>query len=30
MYQRAYEASARVISVVDELVSTTIDMFTPS
>ncbi len=30
MYQRAYEASARVISVVDELTSDTIDMFTPS
>jgi len=30
MYQRAYEAAARVISVVDELTSTTIDMFTPS
>jgi flagellar hook-associated protein 1 FlgK len=30
LYQRAYEASARVISVVDELVSTTINMFTPS
>ena len=30
MYQRAYEASARVISTVDELVSATINMFTPS
>ena len=30
LYQRAYEAAARVISVVDELTSTTIDMFTPS
>ncbi len=30
MYQRAYEASARVISVVDELTSATINMFTPS
>lgn len=30
MYQRAYEAAARVISVVDELTSTTINMFTPS
>jgi flagellar hook-associated protein 1 FlgK len=30
LYQRAYEASARVISVVDQLVSTTINMFTPS
>jgi flagellar hook-associated protein 1 FlgK len=30
MYQRAYEAAARVISVVDELNETTIDMFTPS
>ena len=29
-YQRAYEAAARVISTVDELVSTTINMFTPS
>ena len=28
-YQRAYEAAARVISTVDELVSTTINMFTP-
>lgn len=30
LYQRAYEAAARVISVVDELTSATIDMFTPS
>jgi flagellar hook-associated protein 1 FlgK len=30
MYQRAYEASARVISVVDELNEASIDMFTPS
>ncbi len=30
LYQRAYEASARVISVVDELTSATINMFTPS
>jgi flagellar hook-associated protein 1 FlgK len=30
LYQRAYEAAARVISVVDELTSTTINMFTPS
>ena len=30
MYQRAYEASARVISVIDELTSTTINMYTPS
>jgi flagellar hook-associated protein 1 FlgK len=30
MYQRAYEAAARVISTVDELTSTTINMFTPS
>jgi flagellar hook-associated protein 1 FlgK len=30
LYQRAYEAAARVISVVDELNSTTINMFTPS
>ena len=30
MYQRAYEASARVISTIDELTSTTINMFTPS
>jgi len=30
MYQRAYEAAARVISVVDELNEATIDMFTPS
>jgi flagellar hook-associated protein 1 FlgK len=30
MYQRAYEAAARVMSVVDELTSTTITMFTPS
>jgi flagellar hook-associated protein 1 FlgK len=30
MYQRAYEASARVISVVDELNQASIDMFTPS
>jgi flagellar hook-associated protein 1 FlgK len=30
MYQRAYEAAARVISVVDELNETTINMFTPS
>lgn len=30
LYQRAYEAAARVISVVDELNETTIDMFTPS
>jgi len=28
-YQRAYEAAARVISVVDELTSTTIDMYNP-
>ena len=28
-YQRAYEAAARVISTVDELVSTTINMFNP-
>ena len=30
MYQRAYDASARVISVVDELNEASIDMFTPS
>ena len=30
LYQRAYEASARVISVIDELVATTINMVTPS
>jgi flagellar hook-associated protein 1 FlgK len=30
MYQRAYEAAARVISTVDELTSVTINMFTPS
>ena len=30
LYQRAYEAAARVISTVDELVGTTINMFTPS
>ena len=30
MYQRAYEAAARVISVVDELNYETIEMFTPS
>jgi flagellar hook-associated protein 1 FlgK len=30
LYQRAYEAAARVISVIDELTSTTISMFTPS
>jgi flagellar hook-associated protein 1 FlgK len=30
LYQRAYEAAARVMSVVDELTSTTITMFTPS
>jgi flagellar hook-associated protein 1 len=30
LYQRAYEASARVISVVDELTSATLNMFTPS
>jgi flagellar hook-associated protein 1 FlgK len=30
MYQRAYEAAARVISTVDELTSATINMFTPS
>ncbi len=30
LYQRAYEAAARVISVVDELNATTINMFTPS
>jgi len=30
LYQRAYEAAARVISVVDELTGTTINMFTPS
>ena len=30
LYQRAYEAAARVISIVDELTSTTIYMFTPS
>jgi flagellar hook-associated protein 1 FlgK len=30
MYQRAYEAAARVISTVDELTSDTINMFTPS
>jgi flagellar hook-associated protein 1 FlgK len=30
LYQRAYEAAARVISVIDELNETTIDMFTPS
>jgi flagellar hook-associated protein 1 FlgK len=29
-YQRAYEAAARVISTVDELTSTTINMFTPT
>jgi flagellar hook-associated protein 1 FlgK len=30
LYQRAYEAAARVISTIDELTSTTINMFTPS
>jgi flagellar hook-associated protein 1 FlgK len=30
LYQRAYEAAARVISVVDELTSTTINMVNPS
>jgi len=30
LYQRAYEAAARVISVVDQLTATTINMFTPS
>jgi flagellar hook-associated protein 1 FlgK len=30
MYQRAYEAAARVISTIDQLTSTTINMFTPS
>jgi flagellar hook-associated protein 1 FlgK len=30
LYQRAYEAAARVISTVDALTSTTINMFTPS
>lgn len=30
MFQRAYEASARVISTIDELVSTTINMINPS
>jgi flagellar hook-associated protein 1 FlgK len=30
LYQRAYEAAARVISVVDELNEATINMFTPS
>jgi flagellar hook-associated protein 1 FlgK len=30
LYQRAYEAAARVISVVDELTSTTINMYTAS
>jgi flagellar hook-associated protein 1 FlgK len=30
LYQRAYEAAARVISVVDQLNETSIDMFTPS
>jgi flagellar hook-associated protein 1 FlgK len=30
LYQRAYEATARVMSVVDGLTSTTIPMFTPS
>jgi flagellar hook-associated protein 1 FlgK len=30
LYQRAYEAAARVISVVDELNGATLDMFTPS
>ncbi len=30
MYQRAYEASARIISTVDELTQASIDMFTPS